>query len=153
MSDDDKYSMEMSDDDNYSMDMSDDDNYSMDMSDDETSEGYCVGELSSFESRCSALMTEEDCVSEGVSAFSDGVCDWIATVEEVEPTTNPSASPTPVVTSEGYCVGELSSFESRCSVLMTEEDCVSEGVSAFSDGVCDWIANEDESSTAEYEMC
>jgi len=48
----------------------------------------------------------------------------------------------------GRCVGEISSMDSRCARLTNEEDCEAEGVNAFSDGICDWIPSETQSSEA-----
>lgn len=42
------------------------------------------------------------------------------------------------------CVGEISSMDARCSVLDNQEDCESEGANAISDGVCDWVMEEDD---------
>merc|ERR1711953_610008 len=39
--------------------------------------GTCVGELESFNEQCSPHKDRESCENEGVSAMSDGVCDWI----------------------------------------------------------------------------
>lgn len=39
----------------------------------------------------------------------------------------------------GKCVGEIDSFQERCIVFTNQGDCEGEGVSAFSDGICDWL--------------
>merc|ERR1719499_303932 len=57
-------------------DEKDEKDYSMDESMDYKS-GTCVGEIDAMNARCSALMDQESCESEGKSPFSDGVCDWI----------------------------------------------------------------------------
>jgi len=41
-------------------------------------EGECVGEVPSSDTPCAAIGVAGDCEAEGVSSFSDGICDWVA---------------------------------------------------------------------------
>merc|ERR1712117_650267 len=106
---------------------------------------HCEGEISSFDDRCGALMTQEDCEAEGVNVFSDGVCDWVMDEQDgstmdpatEEPATSQPMTSEPATSAPGYlyhCEGEISSFDDRCGALMTQEDCEAEGVNVFSDG-------------------
>jgi len=42
---------------------------------------------------------------------------------------------------EGSCVGEVDDMHKQCGELKDKTSCESEGISVFSDGVCDWIIN------------
>merc|ERR1719491_2560884 len=65
---------------------------------DDTSSGdgdggcQCVGEITSQDVRCSLLIEYDGCLAEGVSIFSDGICDWVTTDGSDCPA--PTAAPT-----------------------------------------------------------
>jgi len=43
---------------------------------------------------------------------------------------------------DGHCVGEIESMNAQC-VGLGKADCEAQGVSIFSDGVCDWITSDE----------
>jgi len=97
-------------------------------------EYVCVGEISSMDARCSALDNQEDCESEGVSPFSDGVCDWVMEEPEIETTCTPvvcGCSPgfNTVETTDGNgCVTECSCEAQTCvaNLIATNMKCNSD---------------------------
>lgn len=72
--------------------------------------GVCVGEIDSFQERCEVLTNEEDCLAEGISIFSDGICDWIPPAES--PCDGFCASDSMCV--DGMCVGDCSEQVDAC---------------------------------------
>jgi len=74
--------------------------------------GTCVGEISSFDDRCGALDNQDDCEAEGVSVFSNGVCDWIASGSG----TGGSSPSTP----SGECICDSETGDYTCGTTMEE---------------------------------
>jgi len=100
----------------------------------------CVGEISSMDERCGRIDNQEDCEAEGVNAFSDGVCDWVAE-ENVETTCMPvvcGCSPgfnTVEITDGNGCVTECSCEPQTCVANLISSNMKCSGDTKFKDAI------------------
>merc|ERR1711879_962091 len=83
---------------------------------------------------------EEMCAKDAFMKSNKAACDKMAGRRRMEGETKMK------------CVGEIKMMDERCGKKENEDDCLKEGKSPFSDGICDWVEVEDKQEGGKFDQ-